>query len=231
MNVDLNAYKNFVSTLTSQPSRDLAAFMNRLDELDGNYQGGGQHGPDINVCRLLTAGIGLSSETGEFNEIVKKIMFQGKELSDENVFQPPLQNFYAVFELARGGGVVLGGRDQLLGDPVQVSRAHPGRNSLGELGQDLPHQAAGRPHLLEFRRRSTDNHSADPRTNPDAVKLDEVSHFEVLQRGLQVMDSTAITFCMDNRLPIVVFDVSSPGNIGRVFTGEPIGTLVHAKED
>jgi NTP pyrophosphatase (non-canonical NTP hydrolase) len=86
MNVDLNAYKNFVSTLTSQPSRDLAAFMNRLDELDGNYQGGGQHGPDINVCRLLTAGIGLSSETGEFNEIVKKIMFQGKELSDENVF-------------------------------------------------------------------------------------------------------------------------------------------------
>ena len=60
--------------------------MNRLDELDGNYQGGGQHGPDINVCRLLTAGIGLSSETGEFNEIVKKIMFQGKELSDENVF-------------------------------------------------------------------------------------------------------------------------------------------------
>ena len=73
--------------------------------------------------------------------------------------------------------------------------------------------------------------SADPRLDATAVKLTPVSHLEVLNRGLKVMDSTAITFCMDNRLPIVVFDVSSPGNIGRVFTGEPIGTLVHAKED
>jgi uridylate kinase len=74
-------------------------------------------------------------------------------------------------------------------------------------------------------------YSADPRLDPSAVKLTAVSHLEVLNRGLKVMDSTAITFCMDNRLPIIVFDVSSPGNIGRVFTGEPIGTLVHAKED
>jgi len=74
-------------------------------------------------------------------------------------------------------------------------------------------------------------YSADPRLDTTAIKLTTVSHLEVLNRGLKVMDSTAITFCMDNRLPIVVFDVSSPGNIGRVFTGEPIGTLVHAKED
>ncbi|MFM7615925.1 MAG: UMP kinase [Actinomycetes bacterium] len=74
-------------------------------------------------------------------------------------------------------------------------------------------------------------YSADPRLDPSAEKLTAVSHLEVLSRGLKVMDSTAITFCMDNRLPIIVFDVSSPGNIGRVFTGEPIGTLVHAKED
>jgi uridylate kinase len=74
-------------------------------------------------------------------------------------------------------------------------------------------------------------YSADPRLDATAVKLTAVSHLEVLNRGLKVMDSTAITFCMDNRLPIIVFDVSSPGNIGRVFTGEPIGTLVHAKED
>ena len=74
-------------------------------------------------------------------------------------------------------------------------------------------------------------YSADPRLDATAVKLTTVSHLEVLNRGLKVMDSTAITFCMDNRLPIIVFDVSSPGNIGRVFAGEPIGTLVHAKED
>ena len=71
----------------------------------------------------------------------------------------------------------------------------------------------------------------DPRVNPDAVKLEQVSHFEVLSRGLQVMDSTAITFCMDNELPIVVFDVSRPGNIRRALVGEPIGTLVSSRED
>ncbi|HEY7439946.1 MAG TPA: UMP kinase [Acidimicrobiia bacterium] len=74
-------------------------------------------------------------------------------------------------------------------------------------------------------------YSADPRLEPDAVKLSEVSHFEVLNRGLKVMDSTAITFCMDNKLPIVVFDVSSPGNIHRALVGEPIGTLVSSKEE
>ena len=58
------------------------------------------------------------------------------------------------------------------------------------------------------------------------MKLPEVSHFEVLNRRLTVMDSTAITFCMDNGLPIIVFDVMEPGNIRRALVGEPIGTLV-----
>jgi uridylate kinase len=69
-------------------------------------------------------------------------------------------------------------------------------------------------------------YSADPLEHPDAVKLLEVSHFEVLNRRLAVMDSTAITFCMDNSLPIIVFDVMQPGNIRRALVGEPIGTLV-----
>jgi uridylate kinase len=69
-------------------------------------------------------------------------------------------------------------------------------------------------------------YSADPKLDPDAVKLTDISHFEVLNRRLQVMDSTAITFCMDNRLPIIVFDVMEPGNIRRALLGEPIGTLV-----
>ena len=73
-------------------------------------------------------------------------------------------------------------------------------------------------------------YSADPRTNPDAVKLDEISHFDVISKGLQVMDSTAITFCMDNELPIIVFDVTEPGNIIKALTGERIGTLVQSKE-
>ena len=73
-------------------------------------------------------------------------------------------------------------------------------------------------------------YSADPRREPDAVKLLEVTHFEVLNRRLDVMDSTAITFCMDNALPIIVFDVMEPGNIRRALMGEPIGTLVSSKE-
>ena len=70
-------------------------------------------------------------------------------------------------------------------------------------------------------------YSADPRKDPTAVKLDSVSHLEVITRGLEVMDSTAITFCKDNSLPIIVFNVMEPGNIRRALLGEPIGTLVH----
>jgi uridylate kinase len=73
-------------------------------------------------------------------------------------------------------------------------------------------------------------YSADPRLDPDAVKFTEVTHFEVMNRRLAVMDSTAITFCMDNELPIVVFDVTTPGNIRRALSGAAIGTLVSSKE-
>lgn len=84
--IDLHKYKEFVLAVTSQPSKDLTEFMNRLDELDANYIGDGKHGPQINVPLLLTAGIGLASEGGEFNEIVKKMFFQGKPLNEENHF-------------------------------------------------------------------------------------------------------------------------------------------------
>jgi len=66
----------------------------------------------------------------------------------------------------------------------------------------------------------------DPKLNPAAVKFSEVAYVEVLRRGLKIMDSTAITFCMDNKLPIVVFDLMGVGNIRRAVEGEPIGTLV-----
>jgi uridylate kinase len=66
----------------------------------------------------------------------------------------------------------------------------------------------------------------DPLLNPEAVKFEEVEYIEVLNRGLKVMDSTAITFCMDNDLPIVVFNLMERGNIRRAMEGEAIGTLV-----
>jgi len=70
-------------------------------------------------------------------------------------------------------------------------------------------------------------YTADPKIDPNATKLDEVSYMDVLNRGLNVMDPTSITFCMDNKLPIVVFDVLQGGNLRRVLVGETgVGTLV-----
>jgi uridylate kinase len=66
----------------------------------------------------------------------------------------------------------------------------------------------------------------DPRKNPDAVKFDSLTYGEVLERRLKVADATAISLCMDNRLPIVVFDLMQEGNIARAVRGEKIGTLV-----
>ena len=85
--VDLNRYSIFVEAVTSKPSNNLTTFINRCDELDGNFDAAkGEHGPDINVPLLLTAALGLAAETGEFCEIPKKMFFQGKPLTDENVF-------------------------------------------------------------------------------------------------------------------------------------------------
>ncbi|MER3483622.1 MAG: UMP kinase, partial [Meiothermus sp.] len=68
----------------------------------------------------------------------------------------------------------------------------------------------------------------DPRKNPSAKKYDELSYMDVLSQGLEVMDKTAISLCMDNSLPIVVFDMFSDGALERVIQGEHVGTLVHA---
>lgn len=69
-------------------------------------------------------------------------------------------------------------------------------------------------------------YDADPRDHPDAVLFQQIPYIDVLQRGLRIMDATATSLCMDNRIPIVVFDLSVPGNILRALRGEPVGTLV-----
>jgi len=71
-------------------------------------------------------------------------------------------------------------------------------------------------------------YSADPKTQPDAARYTELSYIDVLNRGLKVMDSTAISLCMDNALPIIVFNLLRPGNIQKAVCGDAIGTIVHA---
>jgi NTP pyrophosphatase (non-canonical NTP hydrolase) len=87
----LNRYSEFVAAVTSNVSTDLTVFMDQLDRLDGNYEKFEsetvmRHGPDINVPLLITAGLGLGSEAGEFQEIVKKVLFQGKKLDEATHF-------------------------------------------------------------------------------------------------------------------------------------------------
>ena len=71
-------------------------------------------------------------------------------------------------------------------------------------------------------------YDSDPVTNPDATRFDAIDFLAVLNQGLKVMDATAISLCMDNKLPIVVFDMLTEGNIARVVRGDDVGTLVHA---
>ena len=70
-------------------------------------------------------------------------------------------------------------------------------------------------------------YTADPEKDPTATKFSEISYDEVYTRGLKVMDLTATALCKENNLPIVVFDMDTPGNLAKVIAGEPIGTLVY----
>lgn len=69
-------------------------------------------------------------------------------------------------------------------------------------------------------------YSADPEREADATFFEEITYFEVIEKGLRVMDTTAISLCMDNNVPIIVFDVRKAGNMKRVVCGEKIGTMV-----
>jgi NTP pyrophosphatase (non-canonical NTP hydrolase) len=82
MRVDINRYQEFVSEVTSEQSKHAYAFLERFDQLS-QYQ---EDRTKINPSLLLTAGIGLASETGELNEIIKKLFFQGKPLNADNLF-------------------------------------------------------------------------------------------------------------------------------------------------
>jgi uridylate kinase len=80
--------------------------------------------------------------------------------------------------------------------------------------------------ILMAKNRVDGVYSADPRRDPTATKFDHITYLDAINRGLQVMDSTALTFCMDNDLPIVVFDLFESGSVARIIKGEHVGTLV-----
>ncbi|HEY1502157.1 MAG TPA: UMP kinase [Acidobacteriaceae bacterium] len=71
-------------------------------------------------------------------------------------------------------------------------------------------------------------YDADPVIQHDAVKFDQITYMEILQLGLKVMDTTAVSLCKDNNLPMIIFNLNQPGNIRRVISGEKVGSLVTA---
>ncbi|MDI3269483.1 MAG: UMP kinase [Bacillota bacterium] len=80
---------------------------------------------------------------------------------------------------------------------------------------------------IMFKGTSADGvYSEDPRQNPAAHRFSHITYLDVLQQGLRVLDSTAVSLCMENRIPILVFQLLQPGNIRRAVMGEPIGTLI-----
>jgi uridylate kinase len=73
-------------------------------------------------------------------------------------------------------------------------------------------------------------YSADPRKNPNAKKFDKLTYLEALNMRLEVMDATALSLCLENKLPIIVFDLQAPRSIERAVIGEPIGTMVSSEK-
>lgn len=74
-------------------------------------------------------------------------------------------------------------------------------------------------------------YDSDPEKNPNAKKFDKLTYDEVYERGLKIMDLTATTLCKENNMPIIVFDMDTPGNLKKVVTGQKIGTLVYEKKN
>jgi hypothetical protein len=105
-----------------------------------------------------------------------------------------------------------------LGEAIMANvRQHPGIRAV-EIGAEAIFKAT----------RVDGIYTADPEKDPTATKLDRVGYIEVLNRGLKVMDTTAISLCMENKLPIVIFDLNQPGNIRKIVSGEPVGSMVSA---
>ena len=70
-------------------------------------------------------------------------------------------------------------------------------------------------------------YNVDPEKNSEAVKFDQISFDDIYSKGLKVMDMTAFTLCKENSLPIIIFDMDTPGNLSKLIAGEKIGTIVH----
>jgi len=122
----------------------------------------------------------------------------------------------AVRHLEKGRAVIFAGGT---GNPYMTTDTTAALRAI-EIGAEV---------LLMAKNNVDGIYSADPLKNPSAKKFDKLTHLEALNKRLKVMDATALSLCLENRLPIIVFDLQAPSSIEKAVTGEPIGTLVSSE--
>jgi len=130
----------------------------------------------------------------------------------EQVAEPYLRR-QAIYHLEKGRVVILAGGT---GNPYMSTDTAAALRAI-EVEANV---------LLMAKNKVDGVYSADPHKNPDAKKFDHLTYMEALNKRLGVMDSTAISLCLENKLPIIVFDLMAENGIQRVISGQPIGTLI-----
>ncbi len=123
----------------------------------------------------------------------------------------------AIRHIEKGRAVILAGGT---GNPYMTTDTAAALRAI-EIGAEV---------LLMTKNNVDGVYSADPNINHSAKKFDKITHLEALNMRLEVMDATALSLCLENKLPIIVFDVQAPRGIERAVTGEPIGTLVYSEK-
>jgi len=133
----------------------------------------------------------------------------------EQVAEPYIRR-RAIRHLEKGRAVIFAGGT---GNPYMTTDTAAALRAI-EIGAEV---------LLMTKNNVDGIYTADPHQNPRAKKLDKITHLEALNLRLQVMDATALSLCLENKLPIIVFDLQAPNSIERAASGEPIGSLVSSE--
>jgi len=223
------------------------------------FAGGGEMGVDPRTVRDIARQIADVVRTGVEVAVVigGGNYFRGAELTEQGMDRPradymgmlgTVMNCLALQDFLEKQGIDT--RVQTAITMGQVAEAYIPRRAIRHLekgrvvifgaGVGMPYfstDTAGAQRALEIGAealllaKSVDGvYTADPKLDPDAKMYDEITHREALEQGLKVADATAFSLCMDNRMPIIVFNLLTEGNIARAVAGERIGTLVSTSD-
>ena len=217
-----------------------------LLKLGGEMFGGGAVGVDPDVVDSVAAQIAEIVEAG--TEVAVVIgggnFFRGRELSDYMGMLGTVMNCLALQDFLEQRGITTRVQTAItmaqVAEPYLPLRAirhlEKGRVVIFGAGMGMPYfstdtTAAQRSleigaDVLLMAKAVDGVYTDDPRTNPNATMFDHITARECLDRGLQVADATAFSLCMENKMPILVFNLLKQGNIARAVNGEDIGTLV-----